>query len=40
MDSENDEFIQENFPHAEKENMFRSKAIEDKDTRIVGFYHR
>ena len=37
MDSDNDDFIQEHFPDADKENMFRAT---DEQQRIVGLYHK
>ena len=42
MDSDNDDFIQEHFPDADKENMFRAtKSIRQQETaRIVGLYHK
>ena len=42
MDSKNDDFIQEHFPDADKENMFKSSDVlpQDEDTRIVGLYHK
>ena len=40
MDSDNDDFIQEHFPDADKENMFRATKSSGQDVRIVGLYHK
>ena len=40
MDTQNDEFIQKNFPDAEQETIFRSSALKDTGARIVGLYLR